>query len=211
MIKTSLHTLKFSNNKKLIDLSIFIDEYRRCASIIINDIWENGYSWISKDDKLCKFDVKNKQLFFPQFIDYNKFELNTFLTARVLRCLTTQIAGIISAEVEKQRKRLFILEQKKNEKISKNKLKPLIKKIKQNIPVKPNCNNINPELNSICCDWQSSDKEFSGFLKLKSITKTKMEICLPIKFHNHSNKLKNIENSQQMTSYLICKNKINIR
>jgi hypothetical protein len=59
---------------------------------------------------------------------------------------------MIKAETEKQRRRIFILHKRKDEGDSKRKLKPLIKKIKQNIPQKPNCSKINVELSSKCVD-----------------------------------------------------------
>lgn len=44
MIKTSKHYFKHSNKSKLKKLSVIVDEYRRVSNIILDDIWNNGYS-----------------------------------------------------------------------------------------------------------------------------------------------------------------------
>lgn len=210
-VKTSLHPIKFANKVKRDNLSLFIDEYRRVAQLVIDDIWDNGYEWEDKQGT-HSFSIQENALYFPSMMKggiIKQIEVDTILTARALKCLLTQVAGIISAECEKQRKRIFMLNKQKEEGKSKKQRKLLANKIKQNIPQKPNCENINCELNSICCDWQQTKGEFDGYLRLKSITKTKTEIKIPVKFHKHSKKLS--KNREQMTSYLISKNSINIR
>jgi len=141
-----------------------------------------------------------------------KSGLETFLSGRVLKCLLTQIAGMISAEIELQRKRIYILEKKKSEYVPRKKLKHLIKSIKTNIPQKPNCDNINPELNSICADFKTSEGKFNGFLKLKCLVTTErgFHINLPIKFTKHSNKLHS-KGGVMKPSFLISKNSVDIR
>jgi transposase len=210
-IKTSVHPVKFANIAKKDNLSIFVDEYRRVAQLVIDEIWENGYEWEEKENK-HRFLIQENELYFPSMMKgeiINRIGINTFLTARALKCLLTQVAGMIKAEVEKQRKRIYMLHTKKEEGVPRKQRKQLVKRIKENIPIKPNCSNINCELNSICVDWQITDGEFNGYLRLKSITKEKMEIKLPIKFHRHDRKL--ARDREQMNSYLISKNKINIR
>lgn len=128
-----------------------------------------------------------------------------------MRTLTTQLSGIIRAEVEKQKKRIYMYYKFKNEGKSKKELHLLIKKIKQNNPIKPNVDNIKMELNSICCDFVETEGYFDAFIRLKSITKTKIDIKLPIKYHRQHNKLKNINGSKRLNSFLIDNNSINIR
>ena len=210
-IKTSKHALKFANEQKKDNLSKFIDEYRRVSQLVIDEIWINGYEW-EVDGEKHRFSVENNDLYFPQMMKgeiIDRLNITTFLTARALKCSLTQVAGMISAEVEKQRKRIFMLDKLKMEGNSKSKRKQLGLRLKQNIPQKPNCEFINPELNSICCDFMKTEGEFDGYFRLKSITKTKMDIRLPIKFHKHSKKL--METREQMNSYLISKTYVNIR
>ena len=201
-VKTSCHPVKFANKAKKDNLSIFIDEYRRVAQLVVDNIWENGYEWEDNKGK-HQFSIQDNELYFPSFIDYNKFKIDTFLTGRALSSLVTQVAGMISAEVEKQRKRIYMLEKQKEEGKTKKQRHSLAKRIKQNIPVKPNCSNMNVEVSSKCCDWLETEGEFDGYLRLKSIMKNKTEIKIPVKFHKHSRKL--ARSREQMNSYLISK------
>ena len=213
MIKTSVHSIKFTNQNKRSELSDFINEYRRCASVLLNYIWSNGYNFKSKDNNPLRFSIKENMLDCPSMLSSDviyKSGLKTDLTGRALKCCLTQIAGIIGAETEKQRKRLFYLKKKKSEGVSKNKLKQLIKRIKCNIPQKPNVSNINPELNSICADFQETkDGHFDGFVKLYCISKKKTEISIPIKMTRFSRKLS--LNGKMKTSFLIKKESFDIR
>ena len=211
MIRTSTHTTKYLNTTKKSNLDIFINEYRRVSNIFVEYIWYNGFSWKHKEQDKT-FSLIDNKLELPHMLPstlIKECNLNTFLTGRALKCCLTQVSGMIRAEVEKQRKRLFILDKLKSENIPRSKRKNLIKRLKQNIPVIPNTVNANPELNSICCDFQYSDKEFNGFLRLKSITKTKMDIKIPIKFNRHSRKLQS--KGSLKNSFLISKNKIDFR
>ena len=208
-VKTSKHTTKFANKTKLDNLSTFITEYRRVGQLIIDHIWNNGYKWEDKTGKHYEFSIQKNLLKFPSFVDYNQFDIDTFLTGRALSSLVTQLAGMINAECEKQRKRIYMLQVQKEEGKSKKQRKLLANRIKQNIPQKPNCSNINAELSSKCCDFQEINGEFDGFIKLKSITKQKMEIKIPIKYHKHSRKLS--KDRDKLNSYLINESFINIR
>jgi putative transposase len=211
MIKSSKHFINFCNSRKKDDLKSFIFEYRRCLQWFVDYIWKNGYTFKDKDGNEFEFSVKENKLQLPSMISSDIIKLSkieTNLTGRALKCCMTQCAGIINASVEKQRKRLYIFQKKKKEGISKRKLKSLILKIKQNIPKKPNCLKSNLELNSICCDYRQTDKEFNGFLQLKSITKEKLKIKIPVKFSRHSLKL---SKGKLLNSFLINEEFINFR
>lgn len=212
IIKTSRHEiLPYANTGKIESLHSFIDEYRRVASIIVNEIWNNGVSWADKNKESKRFSIKDNLLEFPMFLDYNSFDIgDTFLSARSLSSLVTQISGIIRASTEKQRKRLFMLDKNKSNGVPKKKMEKLIKKIKTNIPQKPNCERINVELSSKCSDWEDDDnKEFIGFIRLKSITKDRTQFNIPIKGHKHSKKLS--KKGVRKNSFLISKDCINVR
>jgi len=199
MILTSKHTIQFSNTNKKNTINDFINEYRRVAFIILNDIWNNGYK---------EFNIKTN-LEFPKYIDYNDFKLETTLTARALSSLVTQLSGIIRASVEKQRKRLYVYNKSKESNVSKTRLKHLIKAIKQNNPKIPNVQNINPELSSKCATFIKTDNSFNGFIKISSILKNTKPIHIPIKYHKHSNSLSN--KGIMKGSFLINKSHIEIR
>lgn len=198
MILTSKHTTSFANPQKLESLYAFISEYRRCLDIYISYIWENGYNWSNKNGTF-RFAPKEGKLDLPVFFETELFKRavsHTFLSGRAAKCLAAQARAMLSAACEKQRKRLYILKERKKQK---GKVKHLIKKIKQNNPVKPYCGNVKPELNSICIDFQYSKGEFDGFLMLKSICKDGRKIKIPIKFHRHSNSIK----GELMSSFLV--------
>jgi len=212
MIRTSKHITRYSNKNKIKKLSIFIDEYRRVASELINYLWNNEYVFNVKDEEHI-FNIKENKLKFPSMLTSDivqKANIVSFLSGRALKCCLTQIAGMINSEVEKQMKRLIILNKLKFEGKPRKERKNLIKRLKQNIPQIPYCGNINPELNSICCQYRKIEsKEFDGYLRLTSITKDKMDIRIPIKMTRHSRKLSSRGNLK--SSFLIKKDEIDFR
>lgn len=207
IIRSSKHTTNFSNKRKLQDLDSFIKEYRRVASIIVNDVWNNGYKFYN-DEK--EFNINKNLLELPKYIEYKNFNLQTFLSARALSSLCTQLTGLLKSSTEKQRKRIYILEKMKSSNCSKKQRNLLARKLKQNIPRKPNIENLNPELSSKCVEFIESSNHFNGFIKLSSITKNKTQILIPIKFTRHSNKFK-ADNFERMNSFLIKNNSIDFR
>ena len=210
IIKSSKHETKFSNADKLEKLGCLIDESRRVIQLMVDDIWINGYEWVdTSTGEVKKFSVSENQLEFPKYIDYKRFGIETTLTARMLSSLATQVCGIIKASTEKQRKRLYTFHKRKCSGESKVRLENLIKKIKQNIPQKPNCSRINIEVSSKCSDWEESSEHFWGYLRLKSVFGDRTEIKIPIKRHRHSKKLES--KGTMMTSFLISKKYVNIR
>ena len=212
MIRTSRHTTKFSNTQKKDNLKLFISEYRRVAELLIDHIWSNGYAWTHKDET-HRFDIKENQLFLPSMLTstlIKEADIDTFLTGRAIKCCLTQVASMINSEVKKQKKRLFMLDKLKSEGQQRSKRQQLIKKIKQNIPVRPDHTKMNPELNSICCNFQDIESnEFDGFLRLTSITKTKTDIRVPVKHTRHSRRL--MKKGKLMTSFLVRDDSIDFR
>lgn len=213
-VLTSSHSIKESNVGKIANLSMFIDEYRRVASIIMDDVWNNGYLFqlIDKDGNTInkEFNISKNLLESPSFLDYNRFGVETFLTARALSSLVTQLCAMLSASTEKQRKRLYMLGKLKDENASKKRRKLLGRKLKQNIPQKPRTNNINLELSSKCIEWVETEGRFNGFLRLKSIMTDKTEINLPIKFTKHTRKMMSMGGTL-MNSFHITKSKVDTR
>lgn len=204
MIRSTNHSIQNSNINKLESLSSFIDEYRRIAKIIIDEIWKSGYKWEVGDNKF-EFNLNKDLLNFPSFIDYNLFNLNTTLSARALSSLVTQLVGIIRSTTEKRRKRIFVYDKLCNENKYNEKLQQNLQKFQV---IKPNLDNLQCELSSKCVDWQKSNKEFNGFIRLKSIGESFGHIKIPIKFHRNNKKYKDWK---MMNSFLIEKDFVNIR
>lgn len=199
-ILSSRHYFKEMNSTKKLELDSFIKEYRRVMSFILDDIWVIGY-----DDGFNHFDVKNNIFNISKYLDYNKFDIETFLTARVMSSLVTQLTALLKSSYRKQAKRIYQYNKMKSEGKSKRQMKYLIKALKRGIPQKPNVSNILPELSSKNTKYIESDfVEFDGFLILQSIVKNNkygFKIPIPIKHHKHSNKLK--EKGKMLNSFLI--------
>lgn len=167
MIRTSKHILKFSNSKKKSFLLELLTEYRRVGTLIIDEIWQNGYN---------EFNIKQDKLNLDRFLDYREFSIDTKLSARILRSLVDQIRGYICAATEKRRRLLWLQEKLASEGKC---IKKLSKKLSQLKVVKPNFVNAKLELNSNNIDFQQGVL-FDYFIRLKSLGIYK-SIRLPIK------------------------------
>lgn len=207
-IKTSKHSIQYSNQGKRDDLSLFLDEYRRVAGLVVDYIWDHGIETEHGAFKVCE-NAYDLPKYLPTSV-INQAGIETFLSGRTLKCLITQVRGILSASVEKQRKRLYVLNKKKEEGATRRERRLLARKIKTNIPQKPNVSAIRPELNSICVDFVEVEGEFDLFIRLKSITKTKIEIRIPIKYTRHSNKLKD-KSKKMLPSILVGSSDVDLR
>jgi transposase len=201
MIRSSCHATKFSNISKRETLGRLLDEYRRVAQFYVDYLWSNRISWNNKT-----LDVSNQQYQVPQFISTKDIPITTNLSARALKCCSTQACGMVSAALKKQSKRIYKLGQLQSENKDTTKLQNKITNTKL---IKPNASNIKAEFNSICCDIKENTNAFDAFLQLKSIGKSYGKIRIPIKYHRHSNKLK--AKGKQLSSFLISEKEINIR
>ena len=179
--------------------------------VILDDVWANGYDYVTAKDEPARFCVAENKLQTPMYIDYKKYSTLTFLTARTLSSLTDQLCGILGAACEKQKKRVYMLSTKKGTR--RKSYEKLVVRMKQNIPQKPCVDNVRPELSSKCCIWIQEDDitgEFDGFLQLKSIMTDGREIILPVNFTKHSNKLKSL-GGKMMGSFLIGQHTVDFR
>ena len=209
MIKTSKHHFSsYINTGKQNTLSYFLDECERMFNLILDDIWENGYTYVV-GEKTFKFDPRNGCLDCPKFIDYNSFKkFDTTLSARALNDVVAKLCGVISASTEKQRKRIFIYRKLRDEGQTKKQLSNLINKIKQNNPTKPNIKKFFPELSSKCVKLIGECNR--KFLKLSSILKDRQEIIIPIFEHKQSLRLKS-KSEKRLGSFLISKSHVEVR
>ena len=225
MIRTSNHSLKFSNQGKLNTLHDFCDEYRRALQIYVDYIWDMEYHWEAKtqvkvkpNSKAAKprkrtilvsktLNIKNRQYDTPKYFPV-KLSIPTTLSARALKCCATQAIGMVKAVIKKPSKRMYQLNKLKAEGADYSKLE---NKINRTPITKPKVFNANIELNSICCGFSEtrSALSFDGFITLSSLGKTYGKILLPIKYHRQANKWRSL--GTQLKSFLINKNSINMR
>lgn len=214
-IRSAQLSLKFSNKNKLEELNSFINEYKRVSNVYLNYIWNNNFSYsYSKNNQIITmhFD-KNTKLKLPNRLSTvklnKKLNLETSLTSRALQCCLNQVIAIIRGDVEKQRKRQYIVNQLRSQ--SKKIPKKLRKAVRNNKPVKPDLSNLKPELNINCVDFQETRSYFDAFIKLKCFTtevKNK-SLKFPVKYHKTFNKWN--KQGKQLNSFLFSSDSVTIR
>ena len=214
IIRTSNHLLTSLNPGKLKKHQEFLKEYRRISSIYLDYIWNNGINLKHKDNHWI-FDTKTK-LDCPAWLSTveidKELNLETWLSGRIKKCIITQVLGIVRGDIEKQRKRQFVVNQiRANQRKVPYKLR---RSTRHHKPVKPDISNINPELNSLCLDYQEEASEtgkFDSWLRLSSYDNRErgLDLKLPINHHRHSRKLEH--KGIKLNSYLLKDNSIDIR
>lgn len=204
MIRSSSHTLRFCNTGKRKQLDAFVDEYRRVMSVIIDDIWENGYI-LHEDGVTHEFNISKYKFDIPKYIDYNRYNIETTLSGRALSSLVTQLVGVIKAVTEKQRRRIYVFDKLCGEGVYNYRLWELIE---SQVITKPNVNKINPELSSKCADIEAAPGRFGYFLRIKSIGTSFGHIKIPIQLTKHS---KMLSSGELKNSFLITNRAVNLR
>ena len=203
MIKTSKHFFnKQINKSKYIMYKDFYKECTNVANQILSFMWNNS---ITLNDKTL--DIKNNQLDCPSFIPieiYDQINIQTDLSARAVKCISTQVCSVIKAVITKQKNRY---KQLKIMQLAGKNTTYLEKKINETNYSMPHVN-WKFEFNSICCDIKKVNGYFNAFLQLKCLGKKYGQIRIPIKFHRHSNKFKCW---QMKASFLLSENYLDIR
>ncbi len=205
-VRSSTHSISTTNIGKYIDYKQFIADCRSFASLVLDDIWTNGYT-----DGNYHFNIATNSYNLPS-LPKDKFKhIDSPLTARARKCIINQVSGMIRAETAKQQKRLYVFNKAKEEGITKHQLRNLIKAIKQNIPQKPNISKMNLEIDAICNELHlTPNGKFYGFIRLKSIYKSKKEIKIPVVSHRHLQKMTNTSD-RRLNSILLTDTNLQIR
>lgn len=152
MIRSTQHHLKDLNEGKASCYKRFVAEYSRVVGVMVNQAWD------SLPDNL---EV-------TKYYDYKMFEVETDLSARALSSAATQVSGILRASVEKQRRRLWVRENKN----------PNVRDV---IICKPKLGFVAPNLSSKCCDIvERRDSKFWGFVRIKSVGKSYGSFNIPL-------------------------------
>ncbi len=196
MIRTSSHSLQFTNTGKQEDLIAFREECIRVIGIYLDYVWGHPFEWDSKDGLThYVMDIEKELLDHPAMMSNVELEekiggVITPLSARVRKCLLTQLMGIIGASLEKQRKRKWWIDETLKAGLTPK--KALMKKYKDNKPVKPNLANANLELNSICESTDSPEHAdgFDKWVTLKSLGMFE-SFDIPLKMHRRALKFQN--------------------
>ena len=111
IIRTSRHSLKFTNPGKKQFLHAFLEEYRTAVQRYIDFLWNNRIEW--KENRIL--DVQNDFLDCPRMLDYKIISFETKLSARALSSSVTQACGIVQSKTKRLQKLLWIIEKLKEE------------------------------------------------------------------------------------------------
>ena len=152
MIGSTRHSYTFANKDKQDRLFMFVEEYNRVCLASVDFLWDN----------------LNEKLELPKFLDYKVIPVETDLGRRAFQCAVNQAGAIIRGAIEKQRKRLWIKENKSEK----------VKDVKFS---KPTLTFVAPQLNSNCVDFEIDEEgHFEGFVRLSSIGTNYGFIKIPI-------------------------------
>lgn len=200
VIRSTDHLLCFANLGKMSRLADFSSDYKKVLSFYVDYFWNNRIEF--GNDHIL--DVKNDCLDVPKMYNYKFIDLpfETALSARAKSCCIDQALGMISAALEKQRKRQHHLDNKQTR-----------KKYETVGFTKPSTENVNIELRSLCAkikEQSGSKRSFRWMLTLQSLGKEYGKICIPIKEHKRSRHWEK-HDFQMLSSFLLTPSSVQIR
>lgn len=176
MIRSSSHTLKYSNVLKREQIKTLIQEYRRLAQVILDDVWNTGYEG---------FDSSTKNLKLPKYLTSDYLgSFDTWLSARMIQCCSNQVLGMLRSATRKRTKQYWVLAKLQREQEDYQRLQ---RYIDLQPLTKPTCKRINLTLDSRFVDFKEHAGDFDLFIRLSSIGKRK-QIRIPVKHHRVSRK-----------------------
>lgn len=169
MIKSTTSSIKFSNKNKLQTIHQFIDEYREVVSTFIDLLWD--------EEKIPSLLPKE-----------TTSQVSTWLSVRMVQCAGKQASGIVRGTQVKQKRRLFVINKLKEQKLYKKARK--LQKIYDECSItKPNIDQVCPELDSRFVDIDlNNDTSFDGWVHFGSIG-NKIKLDIPFKKSKHFNKM----------------------
>ena len=208
LVKTSKHNIFELNLDKSKRLSNFLKAYSDAVLFYVDYLWNNRIEFTDSKDQIKVFDRQKDFLDCPAFISTKNINFDLLLSARALKCASTQACGIIKASLDERRKLLFKFSKQKE---SNRKTRKTRKQLQHLKVIKPDCSRILPELNSICCKFEKSETIIvDGVFTLFSLGKSFGKIIIPINFNKHSVKLKS-EGFSLLNSFQISKDNIYFR
>lgn len=165
MIRATKHTLKFANTGKRSSIDTLLTEWRRVMQIMCDDMWLNGYRW-NDESGWHEFNPNKYKYELPKYLDYNRFKVNTWLSARMLSSLVTQLSGKLRAICSKNAARLYVFDKEAGQG---RYLEHLWETIESRKPSRPDLSDAGIEISSKCAEFISTPNgEFYGFLRVKS-------------------------------------------
>ena len=215
IIRSSKHSLHFSNANKVNVVSHFLDSYAFATQAFIDFIWNNPIHWTTKINHYT-FDIATLQLDCPSVLDYKLCQFPTDLSARALSSAITQALAIIASKTNEVRNIKFGAKQElakpePNQKkllALQTKLISAMKRMQKPV-INPQFFKAELSSKNVLFEDAKSANHFDKWLILRSIGFHE-PIQLPIKMHKHCNQLKK-QGFIQMASFLIGRNSIEIR
>ncbi len=211
IIRSSKHWfVSFANTGKRNALDMFLQDARDALSFYIGYLWNNRIEYTIKDQQRV-FDIKNDLLDCPSFISTNNIAFNTSLSARALKCISTQACSIVSGVITEKKRLLFVREQFR---LDRKSIKNINKKIGEISYSEPKLSpKVGIELNSICLNLIKTNGHFNGFLKLSSLYKRGSnfngKIYLPLKYTKASKKWE--ARGELLNSFILNNSSVDLR
>jgi predicted RNA-binding Zn-ribbon protein involved in translation (DUF1610 family) len=144
---------------------MLLAEWRRVMQLFCDDIWSNGYTWL-EDDGIHEFNPDKYKYELPKYLDYNRFKVDTWLSARMLSSLVTQLSGQLRAICSKNAARLDVFDKEAGKG---RYLEHLWETIESKKPSRPDLSDAGIEISSKCAEFSPTPNgEFYGFLRIKS-------------------------------------------
>ena len=165
MLRSSKHTLNYTNVGKINVLYQLRQDYRKMVEQYVDILWQDPLN--------C-----------PSFLDSKTCNTITTRTARLRQCAAKQACAMVGAATKKRIKQLFKLKQLMREGKHCKKLQAKINKFPL---VKPTCDNINPVLDGRFIDIRKTDNHFDIFVQVSSVG-NKEQVRIPLNNTKVSNK-----------------------
>lgn len=190
-------------------------EYELAVKYYVEYFWTSRVEWLGKDGTVKELDISSGKFDLPSFISTvgNEPQNTPNLSNRILKSASSQALGIVSSIITKRNKLEFKLNlsiqqgqversQKLQEKLDAFKL------TKPDATIKV----ANLDSNTVQFIEKSEHtdenfKEFDGFLKITSMSKTLGYIEIPVKFHRQVDKLTK-RGYKQKTSWFVSQDEV---
>ena len=168
MIRSSCHSLKFSNNGKRKQLNRLLEQYSSMVKKYTNIVWNNN-------------PLENTQTMLPSK-QCNQIKTERTNNSRLRQAAAKQACSSINSVWDKRRKQVYMLKKLQREGVNAAALQSII----DTKPItKPVFKGISMELDSRFVDMKEVDGKFNLFIKLKQIG-NKENINIPIKYNKVS-------------------------
>lgn len=196
-------------------LRTFLSEYQLAVQHYVDYFWTTKVEWFASDKSTKCLDVINNQFDLPNFISTvgNEPKNTPSLSAKMFKSAAGQALGIVGSVIAKRNKIAFKL----NIAIVKgdiNRVAKLQEQLEKFNLTKPDAKITTANLDSNTLEFIEINKrtderfkEFDGFLKITSMSKTLGFIEIPVKFHRQ---VKNLQNRgyKQKTTWFVSIDKV---